>query len=399
MTTEPSGKSAGQFAVKATLLAASALTVMSGATIAPSLPALYEHFAGTPHADLLTRLVLTAPALSIVIVAPLAGIVIDRFGRRSLLLGATVGYAIAGSAGLVLDTLYAILISRVLLGVAVACIMTCVMTLVGDYFAGEARARYMGLQASFMSFGGVVFILLGGALASVHWRGPFVVYVLALVLLPASGIAAIRAGAPAGTGVGAAARRNAYAADGADLWGGVAQHDVVLHDPGTAALLPDVLRHPRSGAGQRDDVARDLCHGDDGCILRAAFARHLSHAAIYAVGFAFFGAGYASHGHRRHLCRRDVRCHGGRHRHRHEHAQLFRCGCSRWRPWPYAGAYRGACRRAFFLGQFLSPLAAQPVINSYGLTTAYGVAAVVLAALSLAFMVGVVTRAPILGRT
>ncbi len=397
MTTEPSGKSAGQFAVKATLLAASALTVMSGATIAPSLPALYEHFAGTPHADLLTRLVLTAPALSIVIVAPLAGIVIDRFGRRSLLLGATVGYAIAGSAGLVLDTLYAILISRVLLGVAVACIMTCVMTLVGDYFAGEARARYMGLQASFMSFGGVVFILLGGALASVHWRGPFVVYVLALVLLPAM---ASRLYEPAHQQAPASAPP--LAAMPMRLTGLI--YGVALLSMMSFYMIPAQLPFYLTSFGIRDPalVSATMSLAIFVMAMTAAFygriRRHLSHAAIYAVGFAFFGAGYALMA----IADTYVGVMFG--------ATVAGIGIGMNMPnssvWLLAmappavrGRLSGGLSTSVFLGQFLSPLAAQPVINSYGLATAYGVAAVVLAALSLAFMVGVVTRAPILGRT
>ena len=44
-----------------TLLAASSLTVMSGATIAPALPAIRDAYADGRQADLLTKLVLTPP--------------------------------------------------------------------------------------------------------------------------------------------------------------------------------------------------------------------------------------------------------------------------------------------------------------------------------------------------
>jgi hypothetical protein len=50
--------------VKGTLLVASALSVMAGATIAPSLPAMQAHFSEVGQADLLVRLVLTVPACS-----------------------------------------------------------------------------------------------------------------------------------------------------------------------------------------------------------------------------------------------------------------------------------------------------------------------------------------------
>jgi MFS family permease len=69
-------------ATRGTLLASAALTIMAGATIAPSLPAMREVFVGTPGAEVLVRLVLTITALAIALTAPLAGVFADRVGRR-----------------------------------------------------------------------------------------------------------------------------------------------------------------------------------------------------------------------------------------------------------------------------------------------------------------------------
>lgn len=168
------------------LLCASALTIMAAATLSPALPAIEAHFAGMPQAPLLTRLVVTLPALSIALCAPLAGIVADRWGRRPLLLGSVLLYGVAGMSGLVLDSLHAILAGRALLGVAVAGIMTAVTALAGDYYTGAARERYMGLQAAFTGFGGLLFLAAGGLLAEWHWRAPFAVYALAFVVWPAA---------------------------------------------------------------------------------------------------------------------------------------------------------------------------------------------------------------------
>jgi hypothetical protein len=57
---------------KATLLLISSLTVMAGAKIAPSLPAMQEHFKDVENAALWVRLVLTLPALFIVFGSPIA---------------------------------------------------------------------------------------------------------------------------------------------------------------------------------------------------------------------------------------------------------------------------------------------------------------------------------------
>ncbi|MBD1849213.1 MFS transporter [Leptolyngbya sp. FACHB-711] len=170
--------------VKATLLLVSTLTVMAGATIAPSLPAMRQHFSTVPNADYWVRLVLTVPALLIALGAPIAGSIIDRFGRKGLLAAAVFLYGLAGSSGYLLDSLGSILVGRVLLGLSVAGIMTTATTLIADYYLGATRAQFLGLQAAFMGLGGMVFLTLGGYLADVNWRLPFLIYLLAWFIFP-----------------------------------------------------------------------------------------------------------------------------------------------------------------------------------------------------------------------
>ncbi len=172
------------FSTKATLLLLSSLTVMSGATIAPALPSMEAHFSGGEYIDWWIRFVLTVPALFIVISAPVAGILVDRWGRKKLLVPALFLYSIAGSSGLYLESLGMILAGRALLGVAVAGIMTTATTLIADYYEGATRAKVMGWQAAFMSFGGMIFLLGGGLLAEVSWRWPFAIYLTSLIMLP-----------------------------------------------------------------------------------------------------------------------------------------------------------------------------------------------------------------------
>ncbi len=169
---------------KATLLVISTLTVMSGATIAPSLPAMREYFNNVPNADYLVRLALTLPALFIALGAPLVGIIIDKLGRKPLLIIALILYGIAGSSGLILNSLNLILVGRALLGISVAGIMTTATTLIADYYIGAVRAQFLGLQAAFMGLGGVFFLSFGGIIADQNWRYPFAIYSFSLLLVP-----------------------------------------------------------------------------------------------------------------------------------------------------------------------------------------------------------------------
>ncbi len=173
---------------KLTLLLASSLTVMSGATVSPSLPAMKQQFeSAISDPDLrttLVKLVITLPALFIVIGSPIAGIIVDRFGRKPLLLITAILYGFAGSSGLYLESLPAILVGRAVLGLAVAGVMVSATTLIADYYSGPARAAFMGLQAGFMGLGGVVFLTIGGALAQQNWHYPFGIYLFAWLIVP-----------------------------------------------------------------------------------------------------------------------------------------------------------------------------------------------------------------------
>src|SRR5690606_19046991 len=125
-------------------LLASSMSVMAAAIIAPSLPGMGRHFAG--HSDVLIKLILTMPALWIALSGAPLGYLGDRFGRKRLLLAALLLYGVAGFSGYWVDSLAALLAGRAVLGVAVAGIIGMSTTLIGDYFDGEERSRFLGVQ-------------------------------------------------------------------------------------------------------------------------------------------------------------------------------------------------------------------------------------------------------------
>jgi MFS family permease len=129
---------------------------------------------------------LTIPALMIAIFSPITGRLIDKYGRLKILWAALIVYAISGSSGYFLNNIYHILISRAILGMSVGMSMTIVITLIADYFIGQERQKFVGIQIAFMSLGGILFIGLGGVLTDIGWRHPFLIYLFALLVLPLS---------------------------------------------------------------------------------------------------------------------------------------------------------------------------------------------------------------------
>ncbi|MEC5151870.1 MFS transporter [Cryobacterium sp. GrIS_2_6] len=165
------------------LLIGSCLPVLGAVLLAPILPTLSEVFAAEPGAEALVPLVLTIPALMIAIIAPFAGAIVDRLGRKRLLVGALIAYGILGTAPLYLNGLGAIVLSRVGVGITEAAIMTCCTTLLADYFVGNRRNRYFGLQTVVTSLAATAFFVIGGALGASGWRTPFWLYLASLVLV------------------------------------------------------------------------------------------------------------------------------------------------------------------------------------------------------------------------
>lgn len=151
--------------------------------IAPVLPQMQQEFAAVAGVEVLVPVVLTVPALMIGLIAPFAGFIADRFDRKRLLLVAMVGYTIFGTAPLYLSSLGAVLGNRVLVGICEAAIMTCATTLIGDYWSGEKRSRYLGLQTLVAALSATLFLGIGGALGAAGWRTPFWLYIVAILLV------------------------------------------------------------------------------------------------------------------------------------------------------------------------------------------------------------------------
>jgi MFS family permease len=133
-------------------------------------------------------MVLTLPALIVVLGGPVMGLLVDRFGRLPILIGSMVIGGLGGSMAAVMHSLGGILASRALVGVAIAGSMTATNSLVADYFTGEERAKYMGQVYAFTGIGGVVFLSLGGFLTNIDWHYSFLSYLPALLIVPLAAI-------------------------------------------------------------------------------------------------------------------------------------------------------------------------------------------------------------------
>lgn len=167
------------------LVAIGLLSTMAVILIAPAVPVMMQAFSNTNGFQQLVVFSLTCPALCVAILSPFAGAVIDRLGRRKILIASLIAYPILGTAPLYLTSLTQIIISRLGVGVAEAVLLSSSITMLGDFFSDHQREKFLAINTAIASLSATAFFAIGGALASHNWRTPYVVYSIALLFLVA----------------------------------------------------------------------------------------------------------------------------------------------------------------------------------------------------------------------
>ena len=162
-----------------TLLAVSCLTIMVGCVIVPGLSEIAAQL-GVSH---LANWLVTLPALGVVLAGPFAGRAIDRYGAYPMLLVGLFCYGGLGVAGAWLPGASLQIIDRVLLGCFTAVVMSAGTSLIASFYQAEARLKMMARQGMAIELGGVVFLFIGGILASLSWRYPYALYLFSWLLL------------------------------------------------------------------------------------------------------------------------------------------------------------------------------------------------------------------------
>ncbi|MFH1491460.1 MAG: MFS transporter, partial [Pseudomonadota bacterium] len=161
------------------LLTSSTLTVMAGSIIAPVLNLMRE---GLDIEAASVGLIITTHGLSMALFSPLMGSLIDRTGPKRFFVLGLILYGLAGGSGTMIDSFGWLLMSRALLGVALAAFFNAITVIILHLYEGAERNRVMGWRGSTNSLGGIVWPLLGGFLGHFSWQSSFAVYFLGVPL-------------------------------------------------------------------------------------------------------------------------------------------------------------------------------------------------------------------------
>lgn len=185
-TDVPSAGSTGlDLGSRMVIILGGALASLAMVSISSVLPAMDTALSRDPGDSLLIKQLIGGVGLAMMIGSLLTGFLLDRVPLRRLLFTAALVYVVAGTAGLYLTDLRAILASRMILGFAAAVIQITALTLVNTRLAGAARAHWMGLHISAAMICTIAVQPIAGFIGDYGWRWPFALHALAVLILPA----------------------------------------------------------------------------------------------------------------------------------------------------------------------------------------------------------------------
>ena len=159
--------------------ASSVLVIMGVNLIQQVLPAMIDPLGVTDAEVGLVIAVYTAPAI---VLAPLLGVASDRWGRRPLLAGGLLLFGTAGTAVAFAPDFRWVLALRVVQGVGFSAVIPLTIVLIGDLLEGHREVSGQGMKVFIDRVGELVLPPLGGVLALVGWRWPFLSYAAAVPL-------------------------------------------------------------------------------------------------------------------------------------------------------------------------------------------------------------------------
>lgn len=176
----------------ALVFAVTLTSIMGNSLLSPAIPDILDEF---DRPDSASGLLVAASSLPGVVVAPLIGLLADRFGRRRTLTPCLAVFGAAGIAAVVAPTFGIMLAARFVQGFGAAGLVNLGITLIGDTFAGERRTYWIGKNAGVLTGALAVFPLIAGVVTDVAgWRWALAPYGLGLVtaaaawtILPADG--------------------------------------------------------------------------------------------------------------------------------------------------------------------------------------------------------------------
>jgi MFS family permease len=170
--------------------------IMANTLVTPATPDIVDDF-GVGRAGV--GLLLAAATAPGIVLAPIIGVLSDRYGRRAIVVPCLVIFGLAGGTAAFAPSYEVLLGLRLLQGIGSAGLINLAVVIIGDHWDGLERAKMIGRNAACLTASIAVLPPLGGLLASLGgWRWTFAPYWIGLV----TAVAVLRYLGPSERGTG-----------------------------------------------------------------------------------------------------------------------------------------------------------------------------------------------------
>jgi predicted MFS family arabinose efflux permease len=153
-------------------------------SLGPTLPFVRAAFSKTAHVDLAVQLVGSAAGFAFAVTALLINRLFVYVEYRRIFVFALAAFGIFGAGGALVQNLPIIILSRIGVGAAAACIVTASLVAVGDMSSARARAKLLGMQQVIGCTAAIGLYPLMGLASQYDWRLPFFFHLSAVLVIP-----------------------------------------------------------------------------------------------------------------------------------------------------------------------------------------------------------------------
>lgn len=158
--------------------------ILSNSLVTPAIPNILEEFGKPAEA---AGLLVAVGSLAGIVMAPVAGFLADRYGRRVILTTCLVVFGVFGGLAALAPTYETLLGARFLQGIGSAALVNLAVVLIGDNWTGATRTKLIGRNSAVLTIGLALIPLLSGVLTDAFgWRVSFAVYTIALATAAAA---------------------------------------------------------------------------------------------------------------------------------------------------------------------------------------------------------------------
>lgn len=161
----------------------------ASATISPAISSIAATYPNINTS--LIQLMVSLPALTTCIVAPVYGFLSNKIQPRKLVLFGLICFILGGMMPVLLHSFPMIMACRLLVGIGAGLTVPACDTIIPRLYSGQMREYMMGYNSAVGGLGCMVMVYIGGRMAMINWHFSFLGYgigaitlLLVLFLLP-----------------------------------------------------------------------------------------------------------------------------------------------------------------------------------------------------------------------